>query len=66
MGTAKKPLPERILNAETLGNRWLADGNAAREAGNAEKADKCYAKGQKWLDRANWLAGRSDRPAPKS
>lgn len=31
----------------------------------AAKADECYAKAQYWLDRANLLSGRSDRPAPK-
>ncbi len=42
-----------------------ADGNPAREAGDTAKADECYAKAQYWLDRANLLSGRSDRPAPK-
>lgn len=45
--------------AEMRGNKWLADGNAAREAGNIAKAAKCYAKGQYWLDRYNKLTGRS-------
>ena len=61
----RKPRRERILDAETRGSRWLADGNAAREAGDTAKADECYAKAQYWLDRANLLSGRSDRPAPK-
>lgn len=36
---------------------WLAEGNAAKEKGNAIKAAKCYSKSQFWLDRANRLAG---------
>lgn len=48
---------EKALDAETRGNRWLADGNAAAEAGNKEKAEKCYEKGQFWLDRYNRLMG---------
>lgn len=46
----RKPLRERILDAETRGSRWFADGNAAREAGDTAKADECYAKAQYWLD----------------
>jgi hypothetical protein len=61
----RKQLQERILDAESKGSRWLSDGNAAREAGDLAKADKCYTKAQFWLDRANLLSGRSDRPAPK-
>jgi len=64
--TPKKPLAERILEAETLGNRWLADGNAAAEDGDMAKAEHCYAKGQFWLDRFNFLSGRGDRAAPKA
>lgn len=61
----KQSLPERQLDAEVRASQWLADGNAARESGNHEKAEVCYAKAQYWLDRYNLLAGRSDRPAPK-
>ncbi len=61
-----RPLKERILDAETRANSWLADGNAAREAGYGAKAEKCYDKAQYWLDRANLLSGHSERPPPKS
>lgn len=60
-----KSLHERKLDAEVRGSRWLADGNAAREAGDIAKAEQCYAKSQYWLDRYNLLAGLSDRPPPK-
>lgn len=50
---------EKALDAEERGNRWLAEGNAAREAGNKKKAERCYDKGQFWLDRYNKLTGRS-------
>ncbi len=47
------------LDAETRSSQWLADGNAAREAGRYEKAQKCYDKSQFWLDRFNKLTGRA-------
>lgn len=50
---------EKALQAEERGNRWLAEGNAAAEKGNRAKAEKCYAKGQYWLDRYNKLTGNS-------
>ncbi|WP_157131265.1 hypothetical protein [Burkholderia pseudomallei] len=48
----------KALDAEERGNRWLADGNEAAEAGNKVKAERCYEKGQFWLDRSNKLTGR--------
>ena len=48
---------EKIIEAEQRGSAWLADGNEAEERGDAEKADKCFAKAQFWLDRYNKLAG---------
>lgn len=62
----KRSLEDRALDAEVRASQWLADGNAASEAGNQQKADECFAKAQFWLDRANLLSGRGDRPAPKS
>lgn len=50
---------KKAIEAEDRGNRWLADGNAAAEAGNQEKADECYRKGQYWLDRFNKLTDRA-------
>ena len=50
-----KTLQEKIIEAETRGNAWLADANAESERGNFDKAEKCYAKGQWWLDRYNRL-----------
>lgn len=59
-----KSLDERALDAETRASQWLADGNQAREAGRTVKAERCFQKAQFWLDRANLLSGRADRPAP--
>jgi hypothetical protein len=59
-----KPLAERTLDAETRASQWLADGNEAREAGHTAKAERCFEKAQYWLDRANHLSGRSERPSP--
>lgn len=50
----------KIDDAEARGNNWLAEGNAAAEAGKTEKADECYRKGQYWLDRYNALTGRAN------
>jgi hypothetical protein len=61
----QKPLKERIIDAETHGSKWLADGNAAAERGNGKRAEQCWSKAQFWLDRANLLRGYSDKPAPK-
>ncbi|MNG07668.1 hypothetical protein D3C84_909820 [compost metagenome] len=60
----KTPLAQRILDAECHSNRWLADGNAAAEAGDKAEADSCYAKSQYWLDRFNHLSGRGDKAPP--
>ncbi len=60
---------QRLLRAEELGNRWLADGNefsdeafasrddTARQRRLYDKAAACYAKSQYWLDVANKLRG---------
>lgn len=61
----KKPLAERILEAETRGNQWLADANEANERGDRKRSEYCQEKGQFWLDRANLLLGYSYKPAPK-
>jgi len=50
---------QKALEAEVRCSQWLADGNAAREAGNMAKAAKCDAKSQFWLDRYNRLTGRA-------
>ena len=54
---AQKDIRTRIVEAETLGSKWLADGNEHAEAGRTEKAERCYDKAQFWLDRYNRLAG---------
>lgn len=58
------PLAERVLDAETRASQWLADGNQAKEAGRMTKAERCFQKAQFWLDRANLLSGRAERPGP--
>jgi len=54
-----KRLEAKALEAEWRASSWLADGNAAKERGNMDLAEKCYAKSQFWLDRYNKLTGRS-------
>lgn len=60
----KKPLSERIADADALASRWLADGNEAAERGDMTKAERCYEKSQYWKDRYNLLTGNGDRPPP--
>lgn len=61
----KRTLQERILDADELCSRYLADANEAREAGDLKKAQKLDEKGQFWKDRYNLLAGNSDQEPPK-
>lgn len=63
---AKKPLHQRIADADALANRWLADGNEAAEAGQPAKAEKCYERSQYWKDRYTLLTNQAERSAPKS
>jgi hypothetical protein len=60
-----RTIEQRTLDAEARASSWLADGNAAAEAGKHADAERCWAKAQFWLDRYNLLAGRGSRPAPK-
>ena len=59
MTKAKRPLHDRILEAEERASRYLADGNEASERGNHDKAERLWEKGQFWLDRYNRLAGNN-------
>lgn len=61
----KKPLAQRITDADALANRWLADGNEAAELGQPAKADKCYERAQYWKDRYTLLTNQAERQAPK-
>ncbi len=45
------------LDYEMRAAKWLADGNAADEAGKTAKAERCYEKSQYWLDKANKVRG---------
>ena len=47
----------KAIEAEERASKWLADGNEAAERGNHAKAERCYEKGQYWLDRLNRLEG---------
>ena len=48
-----------LIHAEHMAAHWLAVGNAARERGDLQLAEKHYAKAQNWLDKANALAGNN-------
>ena len=50
---------EILSKFEMQYSKWLADGNEAMEAGNVERAVKCYGKSQFWRDRYNRLTGRA-------
>lgn len=62
--TPKTPLSERIINANVLASKWLADGNEASEIGDKIMAEFCYKKSSYWRDRFNLLTNSSDRAAP--
>ena len=53
----KKSQAEKVADADERGGYWLAKGNEYAERGEHEKAEKCYDKGQFWLDRSNKLRG---------
>lgn len=57
----KRPLNERILEADDRGNRYLGDFNERVERLGREDriAERLYAKGQFWLDRYNKLVGNA-------
>lgn len=50
-----RPIAERVADADARGGDWLARANQAAERGETEKAERMYAKGQKWLDLSNEL-----------
>lgn len=50
---------QALIYAEHRAAHWLAVGNAARERGDLQMAEKHYVKAQKWLDKANALAGNN-------
>jgi hypothetical protein len=50
---------EQLLHAEQMAGYWLALGNAASERGDKDLAERHYDRSQKWLDRANELAGNN-------
>jgi hypothetical protein len=52
-------LNERIADADARGSSWLAKANELAEAGKKEQAQRCYDKGQFWLDRSNKLRGNN-------
>lgn len=51
-------LHNQMLYADTMGSNALANGNAASERGQKEKAQRHYDRGQYWLDRSNDLRDR--------
>lgn len=57
MSKQQKPLAERIADADARGSAWLARGNELAEAGKKKQAERCYEKGEFWLDRSNKLRG---------
>ena len=57
MPKPKKPLNERIADADARGSAWLAKANELREQGKKEQAERLYEKGQFWMDRSNKLRG---------
>ena len=59
MAAPKRPLRERIIEADQRSAHWLAEGNLAAERGDLEAAERYYEKSQFWLDRLNTLEGNN-------
>ncbi len=53
----QKTLPERIADADARGSSWLAKANELAVVGKKVQAERCYDKGQFWLNRSNKLRG---------
>lgn len=51
---------EAIQHATEMAAHWLALGNQASEQGDAELAERHYARAQVWHDRMNRLLGNGD------
>ena len=54
-----KSVSQRVADADARGSAWLAKANELAEAGKKEQAQRCYDKGQFWLDRSNKLRGNN-------
>jgi hypothetical protein len=52
-----KTTSQKIEDAYERSSHWLAEGNQANEAGKKAKAEKCFEKSQKRLDKAMHLQG---------
>lgn len=52
-----KTINEKIIHAEQMAAKFLADANIASEKGNVTKAEQLYDKSQNWLDKLNKLQG---------
>jgi len=44
---------EKVAHYEFQSAKWLAAGNAAKERGNYQRAEVCYAKAERALSLAN-------------
>ncbi len=53
----QKTIADRVAEADARGSGWLARANELAEAGKKEQAERCYEKGQYWLDLSNRLRG---------
>jgi hypothetical protein len=51
---------QKLIEAEQMAGQWLYRGNRAAERGNAELAERHYARAQKWHDKMNRLLGNGD------
>lgn len=61
-----KSLKEQIQEATEKAGYWLHLGNLASERGDDEKAERHYARSQKWHDLMIDLSGEGDSDHPIS
>lgn len=57
---AIKTPKEKLSEAEQMAALWLYRGNVASERGQKDKAERHYARAQKWQDKMNVAMGNGD------
>lgn len=56
----RSPVDAKLIHAMEMAGKWLHLGNLASERGEKDKAERHYARSQKWHDEMNRLLGNGD------
>lgn len=65
MPEPKRPLSERIADADARASMYLGNANEAEERGDFARAERLREKCQFWMDRYTLLTNQDNRPAPR-